>query len=440
MYAYTVLRTPFLLNSLRVNLDMAKILNSLLIQKDMEIPNTIVRCTTIPEELGRIRYLLSDKTGTLTQNEMQFRRLHMGTVSFGGGDATDEVRTKLAEYMEQVGANEAASSTKLAADAGGVQVQMRAEPQLRVRHSLEARLMEAVRAIALCHNVTPVYEQPSTPASALASNSGRQPEQSGGLYSSGLMVGQSPPLNAGSPELVDQGYQREGGQAQAALAEEQSTISYQASSPDEVALVKWARDVGVRLVHRDQHAMSLRLPNGRVASYVVEQIFPFTSDSKRMGIIVRSRDTGELVFYVKGADIVMMRLVRPVDWLAEEVDNMAREGLRTLVVARKPLSQEAYQSFAAALHEAKLVMGAEQRAQQVQQVLSTLEHDMEAMCITGVEDLLQEQVQRSLESFLSAGIKVCTRDYIPAPERLDSCAREIRFVHSRYFLLLFNLL
>jgi phospholipid-translocating ATPase len=47
------------------------------IYKDEDIPGTIPRNSTIPEELGRIQYLLTDKTGTLTQNEMIFKKIAM---------------------------------------------------------------------------------------------------------------------------------------------------------------------------------------------------------------------------------------------------------------------------------------------------------------------------------------------------------------------------
>ena len=54
--------------SLRVNLDMGKTVYAWLIERDEGMPGAVVRTSTIPEDLGRIEYLLSDKTGTLTQN------------------------------------------------------------------------------------------------------------------------------------------------------------------------------------------------------------------------------------------------------------------------------------------------------------------------------------------------------------------------------------
>jgi phospholipid-translocating ATPase len=53
---------------------------------------------------------------------------------------------------------------------------------------------------------------------------------------------------------------------------------------------------------------------GDVLHYDVLNIFPFTSETKRMGIIVRNRQTDEITFYEKGADAVMSRIVQYNDW------------------------------------------------------------------------------------------------------------------------------
>ena len=45
-----------------------------------------------------------------------------------------------------------------------------------------------------------------------------------------------------------------------------------------------------------------------------------------MGIIVKDNQSGEITFYMKGADTVMSRIVLYNDWLEEECGNMAREG------------------------------------------------------------------------------------------------------------------
>lgn len=61
----------------------------------------------------------------------------------------------------------------------------------------------------------------------------------------------------------------------------------------QVSLVKWTESVGLPLVHRDLTTLTLRTPQGKLLTYTVLQIFPFTSESKRMGIIVRVSGFGD---------------------------------------------------------------------------------------------------------------------------------------------------
>lgn len=302
-----------------------------------------MRSTTIPEELGRISYLLTDKTGTLTQNEMVFKKIHLGTVAYGN-DSFDEVASTIQSLNNQNVSNQTENV-------------LRPHAMGRLRRPEGWRVWEAVKAISLCHNVTPVYDDDSKQATP-------------------------PDSKRGSPHRT------------IVVEKHEGEPTYQASSPDEIALVKWTEQVGLALVQRDLNTMTLHLRNPATTGsirksntenasintavtnlsddsrhelhspttssassmslnsisngfmkYQILQIFPFTSESKRMGIIVKDLTNGEITFYLKGADVVMATIVQYNDWLNEESGNMAREGLRTLVVAKKVLSEEQYVDF-----------------------------------------------------------------------------------------------
>ena len=61
--------------SLWVNLDLAKIWYSHSIDADKQIFETVTRNSSIPEELGWVEVLFTDKTGTLTQNDMVMKKI-----------------------------------------------------------------------------------------------------------------------------------------------------------------------------------------------------------------------------------------------------------------------------------------------------------------------------------------------------------------------------
>lgn len=352
--------------SLRVNLDMGKSAYAWFIENDKDIAGTVVRTSTIPEELGRVEYLLSDKTGTLTQNDMELKKVHVGTVSYGG-EAMDEVADLIKQGFAVEGSSDAPlitpSTTKQPSHAAGT----------RARREIGSRVRDVVLALALCHNVTPT--------------------------------------SANDEDSADPG-----------------GTSYQASSPDEIAIVRWTESVGLRLVHRDRKGMKLQsVATGETAVRVkILEVFPFTSEGKRMGIVVQflsgegpqetpdllsdsdssdNNASGDIWFYQKGADTVMSSIVASNDWLDEECGNMAREGLRTLVIGRKKLSPARYAEFSAQHSSASQLLSGRDAA--VEKVITDyLEQDLELLGVTGVEDKLQKDVKPSLELLRNAGIKI----------------------------------
>lgn len=377
--------------SMRVNLELGKTLYSYMIMNDDAIPGTVVRTSTIAEELGRIDYLLSDKTGTLTQNVMAFKKLHIGSTLHTREDLQD-MREILIEAWEEEAAEakaEAAAgsappaTTSLLVDTGepsslpgsgllaGASNLADSSPAstpvgggLRRVNMASAQLKASVLALALAHNVTPVVED--------------------------------------------------------------GQVVYQASSPDEIALVEFTESVDVALVDRTTTEITIRNPLGDLEKFDILQVFPFTSESKRMGIVVRSQATGAITFYMKGADVVMARIVSVSDWLDEEVGNMAREGLRTLVFGFKSLTTAEYEAFAERYAHAKASVA--DRAENVARAQESLEVDLDLLCVSGVEDKLQDQVKTTLETLSNANIRIwmLTGDKIETATNIAVSARLVK--------------
>ena len=114
----------------------------------------------------------------------------------------------------------------------------------------------------------------------------------------------------------------------------------QASSPDEIALVKFAENLGFIMREREKNEIVVLNPYDKEERYEILANFPFSSETKRMGIIVRHIDTNRIILYLKGADMVMIDRCKPIfrGYIQDECDTLAREGLRTLVITQKELS------------------------------------------------------------------------------------------------------
>lgn len=292
--------------------------------------------------------------------DMELKKIHVGTVSYAN-EAMEEIVSHIRQgFAIEASTIDGVESSSLVTPSFTHLTNTAGTSTTRTRREIGSRVRDLVLALALCHNVTPSTN-----------------EENG-----------------------------------------QSSITYQASSPDEIAIVRWTESVGLRLLHRDRHSITLQsVDTSRIIVRVrILHVFPFTSEGKRMGIILRffqstasdansENDAGETWFFQKGADTVMTSIVAANDWLDEETANMAREGLRTLVIGRKKLSSQQYLEFESRYSDTSLSL--QDRDSAMGRVIKDhLEHNLELLGVTGVEDKLQVKVKPSLELLRNAGIKI----------------------------------
>ena len=122
--------------------------------------------------------------------------------------------------------------------------------------------------------------------------------------------------------------------------------TYNASSPDELALVNAAKFFGYTYVGRDEENNVEVHTNGRIEKYKLLNLIEFDSTRKRMTSVFRDQ-MGTIKVMCKGADSVLLPLLKNTEdpevstliaKTNEYLDMYAKTGLRTLLIVEKTIT------------------------------------------------------------------------------------------------------
>lgn len=186
-------------------------------------------------------------------------------------------------------------------------------------------------------------------------------------------------------------------------------VSYNASSPDEKAIVEACRNYGVAFMgetelQEGQLYSKLAIDNNSTKKYQKLQVLEFDSDRKCMSVLVKDQK-GVIRLLTKGAESsVLPKCLNNTQTTGQHINQFATQGLRTLAVAVRVLTDEEYQDFASAYAQASQSL--KDRQAKVSQVYQDLETNLELIGAIGVEDQLQEGVGETLVALGQAGVKV----------------------------------
>ncbi|RHZ23759.1 hypothetical protein DYB37_003274 [Aphanomyces astaci] len=367
-FTFLILYNNLVPISLYVSLDMVKVAQAKNISTDPEMCHegfyAIARTSDLNEDLGQIEYIFSDKTGTLTQNIMEFRKCSIGGIIYGyGSTEIAKAVASLAKQNQPPTESTIASAVEYgpgpAADLNDAQIFLDKtihfdDPRLIAEVATSSsvnggRIDEFLTLLAVCHTVIPE-------------------------------------TNATT-----------------------GVTTYRASSPDEEALVKAARCLGYKLVAPAplvQVEVSLKAKPSTMQTFTILNVNEFNSTRKRMSTVVQFAD-GRIVVYCKGADNVIIprcKLDSSSAQLDEHLKAFASEGLRTLVLAKRELSEADYEAWNKVYQAAATSLT--DRDNLLDAAAEALEVNMDIVGATAIEDKLQVGVPNTIHSLAQAGIKI----------------------------------
>ncbi|CAM8894152.1 unnamed protein product [Rhodiola kirilowii] len=355
--------------SLYVSIEVVKVLQSIFINQDQDMYHeetnrpARARTSNLNEEVGQVDTILSDKTGTLTCNSMEFVKCSIAGTAYGRG-LTEVEKALAARKGEPIPGED----DVIFADADHHGSDVRSRKPVKGFNFQDERIMDGqwvhdanadaiqkfFRVLAICHTAIP-------------------------------------DVNRDSGEIV-----------------------YEAQSPDEAAFVIAAREVGFEFYERTQTSISLHeldyaSGNKVDRTYELLHVLEFSSARKRMSVIVKNPEN-QLLILCKGADSIMFdRLSK--DGRTFEADTRdhikkyAEAGLRTLIVACRELHEDEYNLWEEEFMKAKTSV-TDDRDELVDAAADKIENDLILLGATAVEDKLQEGVPGCIDKLAQAGIKI----------------------------------
>jgi len=373
--------------SLYVSMEFVKLLQAYFINNDLDMyyekedMPALARTSNLNEELGQIDFIFSDKTGTLTQNQMQFKSCSIGGI-------------KYEKQMENFETEPSSESSDLEEQGGSLMTSKKSSSKSKPSMSIHSSNRQN-------EIVDPNYDfDPTNLFENLKKNDAGSEIIKEFLISLSICHTAVPEASSENPDIKQ----------------------YRASSPDEIALVSAARYLGYEFISRrpDKITIAVSLPSPTSSDsvsllqqevtqvdYEILDILEFNSTRKRMSVVVRTPE-GKIIVYCKGADSVIIERLKQSDPILssteEHLNKFATQGLRTLCIGKRELGEAEYLEWSKKYHEAQASL--DNRAEKVDLEAEKIEKELSLIGATAIEDKLQDGVPETIANFISAGIKV----------------------------------
>ena len=224
--------------------------------------------------------------------------------------------------------------------------------------------------------------------------------------------------------------------------DENEELVYHGMSPDEITLVNSAKKVGFEFRYRSNRKIEVKIMGQRKVFNLL-RIFPFTSDRKRMTIVIQDPDDLEYaISFTKGADNVMKNLSLKEfnnHFNFHSIDKYAKKGYRTLLVGMKIIRYDEYLNWEEEYDQINKDIGLNQTGlKELEDLTYLIEQDLFLLGTTALEDKLQDNVHEWIEEFRRADIKVwmITGDKLETAENIGISCKLLQEDADRFFFTL----